>query len=48
MAVYFWETRSEKWLVGSGRIGYKIVQGRTTHAAAMRAEKRGESVREAG
>jgi hypothetical protein len=45
MAVYFWETRSEKWLVGNGRIGYKIVQGRTTYAAAMRAEKRGESAR---
>ena len=48
MAGYFWETRSEKWLVGNGRIGYKIVQGRTAYAAAMRAEKRGESVREAG
>ena len=48
MAGYFWETRSEKWLAGNGRIGYKIVQGRTASAADMRAEERGESVREAG
>ena len=48
MARYFWETRSEKWLAGNGRIGYKIVQDRSAYAAAMRAEKRGGSVREAG
>jgi len=27
MARYFWETRSEKWLAGNGRIGYKISSG---------------------
>ena len=25
MVGYFWETRREKWLVGNGRIGYKLV-----------------------
>jgi len=47
-AGYFSETRREKWLAGNGRIGYKIVQGRTASAADTKAEKRRESVREAG